>query len=134
MAISAISAASGGASTSTTAIGLQDFLKILLTQLNYQDPLKPLDNQAFMAQMAQFTALEQSQRLNDKVDLLIGNQSALQSVGLLGRTVDVVTSSGNVTGVVSALSLQGEQPRISVTTSAGNVLANLNLSQLSAVR
>lgn len=135
MAISAISgSASSPPSAASTAIGLQDFLKILLTQLNYQDPLKPLDNQAFMAQMAQFTALEQSQRLNDKLDLLISNQSAFQSVSLLGRTVDVSTSSGNVTGMVSALSLQGDQPTVTVTTSTGTVLPALSLSQVSAVR
>lgn len=134
MAISAVSGAAASPGTGSTAIGLQDFLKILLTQLNYQDPLKPLDNQAFMAQMAQFTALEQSQRLNDKLDLLISNQSAFQSVGLLGRTVDVSTSSGNVTGLVSALSLQGAQPTVTVTTSTGSVLPGLTLNQVSAVR
>jgi flagellar basal-body rod modification protein FlgD len=132
----AINAVSGAAATTpaTNSIGLQDFLKILLTQLNYQDPLKPMDNQEFMAQMAQFTALEQSQQMNTKLDLLIANQAALQSVGLLGRTVDVSTSSGNVTGTVTSLSLQGDQPRVSVTTTTGSQLADLNLSQLAAVR
>lgn len=133
MAINAVSGATATPATSNS-IGLQDFLKILLTQLNYQDPLKPMDNQEFMAQMAQFTALEQSQQLNTKLDLLIANQAALQSVGLLGRTVDVTTSSGNVTGTVTSLSLQGDQPRVSVTTTTGSQLADLNLSQLAAVR
>jgi flagellar basal-body rod modification protein FlgD len=133
MAISPISASTPAASQANT-LGLQDFLKILLTQLNYQDPLKPMDNQEFMAQMAQFTALEQSQRLNDKLDLLIANQAALQSVGLIGRTVDVTTDNGNVTGTVTSLSLQGEQPRVSVSTSSGNVLTDVGLSQVTAVR
>jgi flagellar basal-body rod modification protein FlgD len=134
MAISAVGASSAAATPAASGIGLQDFLKILLTQLNYQDPLKPVDNQAFMAQMAQFTALEQTQRLNDRLDLLIANQAALQSIGLIGRTVDVATESGNVTGTVASLSLQGEQPKLSVNTSDGRVLADLNLSQVSAVR
>ena len=64
MTIGAIGAAPDAAA-SKASLGLQDFMKILLTQLTYQDPLKPMDNQAFMAQMAQFTALEQSKRLND---------------------------------------------------------------------
>jgi flagellar basal-body rod modification protein FlgD len=133
MAISSVSA-SAPASSPAASLGLQDFLKILLTQLNYQDPLKPMDNQEFMAQMAQFTALEQSQRLNEKLDLLISNQAALQSVGLIGRTVDVATESGKVTGTVTSLSLQGEQPRVSVSTSTGAVLTDLALSQVSAIR
>ena len=117
-----------------SGIGLQDFLKILLTQLNYQDPLKPMDNQEFMAQMAQFTALEQSQRLNDRIDLLIANQAALQSVGLIGRTVDLTTDSGKVTGTVTSLSLQGEAPLVSVMTSAGTLLADVSLNQVASVR
>ncbi|MDB5858698.1 MAG: flagellar hook capping protein [Ramlibacter sp.] len=133
MAISPVSASTPAASQANS-LGLQDFLKILLTQLNYQDPLKPMDNQEFMAQMAQFTALEQSQRLNDKLDLLIGNQAALQSVGLIGRTVDVTTNSGNVTGTVTSLSLQGDQPKVSVSTSTGAVLTDVSLSQVTAIR
>ena len=130
----AIDAIGSTAATPGSALGLQDFLKILLTQLNYQDPLKPLDNQEFMAQMAQFTALEQSQRANEKLALLIANQAALQSVGLIGRSVEVNTSSGKVTGTVTSLSLQGAAPTVSVTTSTGSLLADVSLGQLASVR
>ena len=130
----AIDAIGSTAATPGNALGLQDFLKILLTQLNYQDPLKPLDNQEFMAQMAQFTALEQSQRANEKLALLIANQAALQSVGLIGRSVEVNTSSGKVTGTVTSLSLQGAAPTVSVTTSTGSLLADVSLGQLASVR
>jgi flagellar basal-body rod modification protein FlgD len=116
------------------ALGLQDFIKILLTQLTYQDPLKPLDNQEFMAQMAQFTALEQSQRLNDRVQQLIDHQAALQSVGLIGRTVDVTTSNGKTTGTVASLSLQGAAPLLTLSLPGGSVLRDVNLGQLLAVR
>lgn len=127
----------GGTSTTTlqaNGLGMDDFLKILLTQLTFQDPLKPMDNQEFMAQMAQFTALEQSQQLNSKLDALLSTQAALQSVGLLGRTVDVATETGTVTGTVASLSLAGDSPSISVRTSAGATLSNLSLNQISAVR
>ena len=130
----AIDAIGNTAATPGNALGLQDFLKILLTQLNYQDPLKPLDNQEFMAQVAQFTALEQSQRANEKLALLIANQAALQSVGLIGRSVEVDTASGKVTGTVTSLSLQGAAPTVSVTTSTGSLLADVSLSQLTSVR
>ena len=128
-----------GLSSATTslranALGQEDFMKILLTQLTYQDPMKPMDNQQFMAQMAQFTSLEQTQQLNNKIETLITNQAALQSVGLIGKTVDVNTPTGAVTGTVSALSLSGDAPLLTVRTAAGAMLENISLSQLAAVR
>jgi flagellar basal-body rod modification protein FlgD len=126
-----------GASTAAapaTALGLQDFMKILLTQLTYQDPLKPMDNQAFMAQMAQFTSLEQSQRLNDRVQQLIDNQAALQSIGLIGRTVEISTESGKLSGTVASLSLDGQAPLLAVSLPGGNVLPDVSLGQVISIR
>lgn len=134
MAINAIGGSTAASAGAASSIGLQDFMRILLTQLNYQDPLKPMDNQEFMAQMAQFTALQQTQQLNEKISQLISNQAALQSVGLIGRTVNVSTTSGSVIGTVSALSLQGDSPLITVTTTSGTVMADVSLSQIVSVR
>ena len=133
MAIGSV-AAPAGAGAASNAMGLQDFMKVLLTQLTFQDPLKPMDNQAFMAQMAQFGALEQSQQLNERVQQLLENQAALQSIGLLGRTVDVLVDGGRSTGTVTAMALQGEVPRLTVMLPGGAVLGDIALSQLIAVR
>ncbi|EJL72188.1 flagellar hook capping FlgD N-terminal domain-containing protein [Variovorax sp. CF313] len=133
MAIDAVSG-SGATNLQANSLGMEDFLKILLTQLTYQDPLKPMDNQQFMAQMAQFTSLEQTQQLNTKIETLITNQAALQSVGLIGKTVDVNTATGLVTGTVSALSLSGDAPLLTVQTLAGGTMNRVSLSQLAAVR
>jgi flagellar basal-body rod modification protein FlgD len=130
-------AAVGSTATTATAasnIGLQDFMKILLTHLTYQDPLKPMDNQEFLAQMAQFTAVEQSQQLNERLQQLIDNQAAQQSIGLIGRNVDITTATGNLTGTVSALTLQGASPVLSLILPGGNVMNDVSLSQLIAVR
>ena len=121
--------------TQAKPMGMEDFLKILLTQLTFQDPLKPMDNQEFMAQMAQFTSLEQTQQLNEKMSTLIANQAALQSVGLIGRTVDITADAGfSITGTVTALSLTGDAPSLTLTTDAGATLSNVSLSQITAVR
>ena len=133
MAVDAIGGA-GSTNLQASSLGMEDFLKILLTQLTYQDPLKPMDNQQFMAQMAQFTSLEQTQQLNNKIATLITNQAALQSVGLIGKTVDITTSNGTATGTVSALSLSGDAPMLTVRTSAGATLSGISLSQLVSVR
>lgn len=131
MSIEAVGTSTSASPQST--LTQQDFLKVLTTQLTFQDPLKPMDNQAFMAQMAQFTSLEQTQELNTNIETLIGNQSALQSVGLIGRTVDLTTSSGAVTGSVTALSLSGSSPSITVQTTGGQTLAGIGLGQITAV-
>lgn len=115
-------------------IGIQDFLKILVAQLGNQDPLKPMDNQEFVTQLAQFTSLQQTQEMNDKLGLLLTAQASQQSIGLLGKTVDVDTPSGPSSGVVSALSFTSGEPRLTVRTSSGALLTAISLANLTAVR
>ena len=123
-------APSTGVDLNANSIGLQDFLKILLTQLTYQDPLKPMDNQQFMAQIAQFTTLEQTQQLNSKIDALLSTQASLQSVGLIGRSVDITTATGSASGTVISISLSGDSPLISIQTAQGTTLSDISLSQI----
>ena len=120
--------------TSQASLGQEDFLKILTTQLSFQDPLKPLDNQQFMAQMAQFASLEQSRTMNDNLESLLAIQSAAQSIGLIGKTVEVATASGSVVGQVSSLRFSNGQPLITVKTSSGQFLSDLGLSNVVVVR
>jgi flagellar basal-body rod modification protein FlgD len=130
MAISDSAAATSA--LTRAALGMEDFMRILLTQLTYQDPLKPMDNQEFMAQIAQFTALEQSQQANERLGVLVANQAALQSVGLIGRTVEVLTAAGTrASGTVVALSLAGEVPMLTLDGAAAGEHA---LGRVTAVR
>jgi flagellar basal-body rod modification protein FlgD len=133
MAISSSAAVGSDTLSQSSNIGIQDFLKILTSQLNNQDPLKPVDNQEFVAQIAQFATLEQSRQLNVKIDQLLSTQSSVQSVGLLGRTVDVNQNGFIVSGKVSALDMSSGAPLLTVTTSSG-FLNNIDLSQLLTIR
>lgn len=115
-------------------VNLQDFMKILTTQLMYQDPLKPMDNQEFVAQMAQFTNLEVSRQLNDKMAQLLAVQSANQSIGLLGKSVGVSLESGTNSGKVTAINLASNPPQLTVTLAGGQVLTGISLSQITTVQ
>lgn len=115
-------------------IGQEDFFRILVTQLSFQDPLKPIDNQEFIAQLAQFTGLDQTRQVNERIDTLLSIQSVTQSIGLIGRTVEVQTPSGPVVGTVTTLNFEQGQPFLTVRTAAGQSLVGLTLDQITVVR
>jgi flagellar basal-body rod modification protein FlgD len=72
------------------ALGKDDFLRLLTAQLANQDPLKPVDNQAFVAQLAQFASLEQLHGVSDRLDSLVlasASQTQLGAASLVGRDV-----------------------------------------------
>ena len=121
-----------GASSGTT-LSLQDFLQVLTTQLTYQDPLKPIDNQQFMAQIAQFTTLEQTQQLTTTSQTIATAQAAQQSIGLIGRKVNVTTSAGPQSGTITAVDLSGSAPAFTLTT-ATQALTGIAFSQISSVQ
>lgn len=124
----------GGPVSQTASIGIQDFLKILTAQMNSQDPLKPVDNQEFVAQIAQFATLEQSRQLNQKLDGLLSVQTSVQSLGVLGKTVDVRYQGQLLSGRVSALSMLNGVPALTLTTPAGQFQDGIPLSALVTIR
>ncbi|WP_333677812.1 flagellar hook capping FlgD N-terminal domain-containing protein [Dyella sp.] len=123
-----------GTSTDSLGLDLQSLLQIILTQLTYQDPLKPVDNFEFVSQLAQFTTLEQTRQMTEKLDSLISVQSATQTLGLLGRTVDVTTNTSTVSGIVKSISFEGDQPELVIETASGQFLTNATVSQIKQVR
>ena len=132
----AISGVSSATNTNSAAYGLdfQSLLKIILTQLTYQDPLKPVDNFEFVSQLAQFSQLQQSQTLNDQVTNLLAAQSATQATGLLGRTVDVQTRSGLIAGVVKTVSFSTGEPTVSLEVAGGTQLTGVSIADIVQIR
>lgn len=115
-------------------LGQEDFLRILLTQLSFQDPLKPLDNQEFIAQMAQFTNLELTRQLADKNDTLLTIQSANQAINLIGKTVEVRTESGSEVGNVTTVTFNRGVPEMTVQKPNNEFITGVGLSQIFIVR
>ena len=97
------------------SLGQDDFLKPLVAQLSAQDPLNPQKDTEFIAQVAQFSSLEQSRAMQTEMAGLRSDQKIQQATGLIGRTVTLLPESGKpVTGQVSGLDLSTGTPRVVV--------------------
>jgi flagellar basal-body rod modification protein FlgD len=87
-------------------LGKDEFLKLLTAQMTHQDPLNPMDDKAFIAQMAQFSSLEQLMNMNKTLENQAKGQSQNDLMNYLGRTVKVLNSEtrqvvqGKVTEIV----------------------------------
>lgn len=136
MEIQGVGAADQPLDLATDRLGLsqEDFLEVLLTQLSFQDPLDPLDNKDFIAQLAQFTTLEQSRQTNDKLEDLLAFQSVSQAIGLIGKTVEIRTDTGTVVGEVISSAFLGGVPSLSVRTDEGQFLTDIGLGQIVIVQ
>ena len=135
MAVDAIglSAASTAPATNTASISQDDFMQILLTQLRFQDPLKPVDDEQFVAQLAQFSALEITREQSDKIDSLLTIEGADQAIGLMGKTVQTGADQNSAVGTVTAISFSSGLPQLTVTT-ASQTVVNVALSDVTLVR
>jgi flagellar basal-body rod modification protein FlgD len=120
--------------SSNSHIDQQDFLRILLTQLNAQDPLKPMDNGAFVAQLAQFSQLESAQQTASSLNQLVALQTASQTVALLGKSVDVLGSSGFTSGQVTGLSVSGTTPTMTVHPATGTDVSGVARKDIYNIR
>jgi len=85
-------------------LGKDDFMKILITQLTHQDPTAPMRDTEFIAQMAQFSTLEQITNMTQDFSRLAGILSTSQALGLLGRTVELFDGQNMISGVVEEVS------------------------------
>jgi flagellar basal-body rod modification protein FlgD len=93
-------------------LGQDAFLKLMVAQLQHQDPMAPTDSAAMMTQMAQITSVEQLAQIAEGFSAMENNQDFSSAVALLGRTVTYEKADGSqATGVVSSVkpSSQGAQ-------------------------
>lgn len=90
-----------------------DFLKILITQLQHQDPSAPMEDKEFIAQMASFSSLEQMTNMANGFSKLSASMAGGEAFSALGREVDVQDKDGVVKGIVSEV-VRGDTPQIKV--------------------
>src|SRR3954468_4264142 len=83
--------------TSDNGMGKDAFLKLLVAQISHQDPLKPMDDTAFVAQLAQFSSLEQTMGINTRLDALAAQERGGQNTTIGALVGKSVTVRGSIT-------------------------------------
>ncbi|MEL5721713.1 MAG: flagellar hook assembly protein FlgD [Treponemataceae bacterium] len=94
-------------------LGKNDFLELLIAQLTHQDPTSPLKDTEFIAQMAQFSSLEQMMNMTESLGKVNEVLTSVDSVIAVGKTVDIETAGEIVSGLVTAAK-RGEVPEVQV--------------------
>jgi flagellar basal-body rod modification protein FlgD len=96
-------------------LGKDDFLKLMVAQMKNQDPMNPADDKDNIAQMAQFSSLEQITNLATATQKLADSMQMTQTLGLIGHTVSYKAADGTMTsGTVSAVDVAGGTPSLTV--------------------
>lgn len=119
--------------TSASTMGKDEFLKMMIAQLQHQDPLNPLDGTDFTAQLAQFSSLEQLTNMNTQLETLGLYQSSLnnaQSINLIGKEVTATGNAIKVDGTSADLAYnlsETAKVTISIYDEAGNLADTLEL-------
>lgn len=120
--------------TDNSALGKDAFLQLLVTQMKYQDPLDPQDNGEYLAQLAQFSALEQMTNVSDglkDVSALVGNIDTSVLVGQLSNMIGqdiqwiVTSTSKDAEGKEQTVStkMEGKVSGVSISDGAPTIIA-----------
>jgi flagellar basal-body rod modification protein FlgD len=116
--------ASGAGSTSS--MGENDFLKLMMDQLQNQDPLNPSDPTQFLGELAQFTSLEQQTNLATTSAATATQQSNASALALLGHTVSYTDSNGIAqSGAVSKVDFTSSGPTLTIGGVSGISLTSV---------
>lgn len=129
---------------SLQTLGKDDFLQLLVTKLQYQDPLKPLEDENFVAQLAQFSSLEQMNNISEGIAasnqwdfLQMQSLNNVMASGLIGKEVKaeyntIVLDSDSQPSVNFTLSAPAATLRLTIKDTEGNTIATITQNNLSA--
>lgn len=114
------------------ALGQDEFLTLLLTELRYQDALDPVKDKDFIAQLAQFSTLAEMDALAKAFDKFVAASSMMQTLGILGRFVEGVGKDGPVAGRAVGLKTENGVPFVTVEADDGT-RSTLAISEVTSI-
>lgn len=102
--------------TKQSQLNMDDFLKLLTSQLQYQDPMEPMKDTEFVAQMASFSSLDQMNNLNKNFETFIQGQMNHSVQNYLGKVVTVQPEAGSdqFSGVVTAVTNKSGEMKLTI--------------------
>lgn len=141
--ISGLNPITGGtsstATTGSSALGKDAFLKLLTAQLANQDPTAPSDDQAFVAQLAQFSQVEQAEGMNSRLDSLLLAQSSnnqTATAAFIGKNVIYNSNQVGITDkggtILGNLAASASTMQVTITDSAGKTVKTMNMTDVNA--
>jgi len=126
--------------TASTELGRDEFLQLLIAQLEWQDPLDPMDDTEMVSQLAQFTSLEEMEAMNESLDSvasLLSTQVGMSAVGYMGKEVEAIGSAMSKDGdfistVTFTLPEESALTYAHVINEDGDIVASVALGSLSS--
>ena len=122
--------------TGNSSLGKDDFLKILVTQLQNQDPMNPMEDKDFIAQMAQFSSLEQMTNMSTSLNTFLTQSQAspiLKGSELIGKTVAWLDEQGNKKqGIVSTAAVKDNDVSFRINDENHTVLSLDDILEVSS--
>ncbi|MEC9441251.1 MAG: FlgD immunoglobulin-like domain containing protein [Myxococcota bacterium] len=134
-------AGTGGARAQSNRMGKDEFLKLLTTQMQAQDPLNPMDNTEFVAQLSQFTSLERLENMSQSIEAMAMSTSAntsAQMVSFIGKNIDArsdqvrLDAEGNASPTRIDLHGDAYDVQVTITDSEGRVVRTIELGEQEA--
>lgn len=128
------SAASNALTSATKNLGKDEFLKLLLTELRYQDAMDPVKDKEFIAQMAQFSSLEQTTNMVEAFEKSARRSSHNEALAMLGGRVTATDpdTGESLAGVATSIRFTDDEPEITVLKADGSI-AVVKLGEISQV-
>lgn len=102
-----------GSASSLNDLDLDDFLDLMIAELQNQDPLNPLENDELVAQISQIREVGATDRLTNTLDAVLLGQNITSATNLIGAEIEAISDDNQrITGVVDSISIAGGQPKL----------------------